>query len=108
MVFKKPPEQQQFDAEEMAFRGRLGAFATLSRHDPRILTAAARARFLQRFLDEVDPDSQLPAAERDRRAQYARKRYFAELARKSAIARRKTRGTQAVVAATEREVDHAA
>jgi hypothetical protein len=108
MVLEKPPEQQRFDAGEMAFRGRLGAFATLSRHDPHDLTAAARARFLQRFLDEVDPDSQLPAAERDRRAQYARKRYFAELARKSAIARRKTQSTQAVVTATEREAGHAA
>jgi len=108
MVLKKPPEQRQFDPGEMAFRGRLGAFATLSRHNPRILTAAARARFLQRFLDEVDPDSQLPAAERDRRAHYARKRYFAELARKSAIARRKNSSTQAVVATTERGVDHAA
>ena len=103
MVLKKPPEQQQFDAGEMAFRGRLGAFATLSRHDPHELTAAARARFLQRFLDEVDPDSQLPAAERNRRAHYARKRYFAELARKSAIARRKAQDTQAGVPTTERE-----
>jgi hypothetical protein len=105
MVLENSPSKREFDASEMAFRGRLGAFVTLSRHDPRDLTAAARARFLQRFLDEVDPDSELPAAERDRRAHYARKRYFAELARKSALARRKT---QADVPTAEREATNVA
>jgi ketosteroid isomerase-like protein len=92
----------------MAFRGRLGAYATLSRHDPRALTAAARERFLQRFLDEVDPDSALPAGERERRARFARKRYFAELARKSALARRKPQNTHSEVTTTGEEAKRAA
>ncbi len=86
---ENPPDARAFDSSEMAARGRIGAFATLSRHNPRDLTAAARERFLHRFLDEVDPDSELPVEERERRALYARKRYFAELALKSARARRK-------------------
>jgi hypothetical protein len=90
MCLENSPEPRAFDSNEMAARGRIGAFATLSRHNPRDLTAAARERFLHRFLDEVDPDSELPIEERERRALYARKRYFAELALKSARARRKS------------------
>lgn len=55
-------------------------------------TAPARAAFLRRFEDEVDPDHELDPAERARRAGHARKAYFARLALKSAQARRK-RGT---------------
>jgi hypothetical protein len=90
MVSETPPKPRTFDPEDMRLRGRLGAFTTLSRHDPKVLTAKARKRFLQRFLDEVDPRSELPAEERERRAQYASKRYFAELALRSARARRTT------------------
>jgi hypothetical protein len=90
MVSEPPTEAQTFDAEEMRRRGRLGAFATLSRHDPKVLTAEARKQFLQRFLDEVDPQLELSTEERERRVLYARKAYFAELALKSARARRKT------------------
>lgn len=70
-----------------SLRGRLGAFVTHSRHDPRATTAKARATFLERFLDEVDPDRLLPEDERLRRASYARKAYFTRLALKSATAR---------------------
>ena len=90
MRLENPTEAPRYDPGEMASRGRIGAYATLSRHHPRDLTAAARERFLHRFLDEVDPDSELPVEERERRAMYARKRYFAELALKSARARRKS------------------
>jgi hypothetical protein len=77
-----------FDATEMALRGRIGAYIMHSRSDPRETTAAARAAFLARFEHEVDPDGTLPAAERCRRAEAARKAYFARLALKSARARR--------------------
>jgi hypothetical protein len=40
---------------------------------------------------KVDPDGQLDAHERARRAEHARKSYYASLALKSAIARRKGR-----------------
>jgi hypothetical protein len=58
-------------------------------HDPREYTAKARATFLRRFEDEVDPDRELPEPERLRRAEAARKAYFTKLALKSAQARRK-------------------
>jgi len=44
---------------------------------------------LARFLDEVDPQRELPEHERERRAIAARKRYFSALALRSSRARRK-------------------
>lgn len=79
----------QVDTAEMAMRGRLGAYATLSRHDPKQTTQNGRATFLARFEREVDPEGVLPVAERQRRAEYAKKAYFSRLAMKSAEARRK-------------------
>jgi hypothetical protein len=78
-----------FDPAEMALRGRIGAFVQHSRHDPRETTAAARASFLARFEREVDPDGVLPVEERQRRAEAARRAYFARLALKSAQKRGK-------------------
>lgn len=54
-------------------------------------TKPARDRFAQRFLDQVDPNRELPEAERLRRAESARKAYFADLARRSAAARKSKR-----------------
>jgi hypothetical protein len=76
-------------SSEAALRGRIGAYATHSRHDPKATTANARKAFLARFEREVDPDGTLPLAERARRAEYARKAHFARLALKSAQARSK-------------------
>ena len=70
-----------------ALRGRIGAFVTHSRYDPRHTTANARAAFLARFETEVDPDQTLSTTERTRRALMARKAYFARLAYRSALAR---------------------
>ena len=69
--------------------GRIGAYALQSQYDPKETTRAARTAFLERFLDEVDPERTLPDGERDRRAAAARKAYFARLALKSAQARRR-------------------
>jgi hypothetical protein len=80
--------ERRFDPEEMALRGRIGAHVSQSRHDPRILTASARAAFLAKFEREADPDGTLPEEERRRRAEHARKAYFARLALASARARR--------------------
>lgn len=60
-----------------------------ARNDSREITAAARAAFLSRFVDEVDPDRELPEPERLRRAAMARKAHFSRLAYHSAIARAK-------------------
>lgn len=52
-------------------------------------TAPARAAFLRKFEDEVDPDGLLDPDERARRAEHARRAHFQALALKSARARRK-------------------
>jgi hypothetical protein len=71
----------------------IGAYALHAKYDSREVTAPARARFLERFVDEVDPDRVLPEAERLRRAAHARKAYFARLALKSVQARRARKAT---------------
>jgi hypothetical protein len=50
---------------------------------------------MERFYDEVDPERVLPEAERELRAQSARKAYFSRLAMKSAKARRRKAETAA-------------
>lgn len=76
---------------EASLRGRIGAFSLHSTHDPRITTRAARQAFMRRFENAVDPDRLLPEGERQRRAECARRLYFARLALKSAKARRRRR-----------------
>jgi hypothetical protein len=51
----------------------------------------ARAAFLAAFERQADPKGELPAAERERRAQQLRSAYFARLALASAKARRARR-----------------
>ena len=53
-------------------------------------TRPARDKFLERFEREVDPDGTLPAEERRRRAEHAKRAYMLRLA-KRAVAARKTR-----------------
>jgi hypothetical protein len=65
---------------ERTLRARMGAYVVHSRYDPRQTTAPARAAFMKRFLDEVDPERLLPEPERLRRAASARKAYFTRLA----------------------------
>jgi hypothetical protein len=59
------------------------------KNDPRETTAKARATFRARFEAEVDPDGVLPADERLRRAEAARREYYVRLALKSSTARKK-------------------
>jgi hypothetical protein len=72
---------------QVSLRGTIGAHRLHATHDSRQTTAKARAAFLQRFEQEVDPDNQLAPEERARRAHHARKAYFARLALASAKAR---------------------
>ncbi len=76
---------------ERSLRGRMGAYAVHARYDPRATTTPARAAFLRRFLDQVDPDRVLPEPERLRRAAAARKAYFTRLAFLAARRRAKRR-----------------
>jgi hypothetical protein len=62
-----------------------------SKEDPTRQGEILRAGLEQRFLDEVDPDHQLPEAERIRRAECARKAFYQRLALKSAQARKARR-----------------
>jgi len=66
---------------------RVGGLTRAAMYDGRVVTAKARETFLSRFLAEVDPGSVLPEAERVRRAEAARKAYFARLALRSAKVR---------------------
>ena len=76
---------------ERSLRARIAAYTLHASRDPRETTSKARAAFDARFLDQVDPDRALPHAERLRRAQCARKAYFARLARLLALRRTKDR-----------------
>ncbi len=70
--------------EERALRARIAAHALHSKCDSKELTAKARESFMARFEAEVDPEGILSPSERKRRAEHARKAYFARLALKSA------------------------
>ena len=70
-------------------RGRLDAHAVHSKHDSHELTAAARAKFLERFINEVNPARALPEAERLKQAEHALRAHMTRLAIASARARRK-------------------
>jgi hypothetical protein len=74
--------------------GRVGAYTMLSRNDPKHTTKNGRAAFLAKFEQEVDPDRQLAAEERARRASAARRAHFARLALASAKARSMRRSRQ--------------
>jgi hypothetical protein len=79
---------------ERSLCARVAAHALHATHDSRELTERARAagpRSMTYWERKVDPDGQLDAHERARRAEHARKSYYASLALKSAIARRKGR-----------------
>lgn len=74
---------------ERRVRAQLAAHESWARAaDPVARTAPAREAFAKSFEDKVDPDRVLPADERARRAEHARKAHFARMALKSAQARR--------------------
>jgi len=74
---------------ERSQRSRMAAHASWA-NTPDVLarTKAGRDGFLGRFADQVDPERKLSEAERQRRAESAKKAYMAGLALKSAKARR--------------------
>lgn len=77
-------------ASERRLRAQLAAHTSWANTTDRTRrTAPGRAAAMERFYDEVDPERALPPDERERRANSARKAYFAGLALKSAQARRR-------------------
>ncbi len=74
---------------ERSLRARLAVHTSWANTpDRRARTAAATAASMARFEEQVDPDGSLPAEERARRAESARKAHMARLALASAKARR--------------------
>jgi hypothetical protein len=67
---------------------KIGAHSLQASRNPHALTTNARAKQWIGFLDQVDPNRELPEDERLRRAQHARSAYMARLALRSAKARR--------------------
>ena len=80
---------------ERTLRARAAAHTKWAHQDPIAGTARARSKFLRRFIDQVDPDRELPEAERLRRAESAKSAYFVSLAYKSARARHREPGGEA-------------
>lgn len=75
---------------ERALRSRSASHVRWSREGDRAAaTAPARAGLQAKFERQVDPDGTLDPAERAKRAESARKAYYAELTRKSIAARRR-------------------
>jgi hypothetical protein len=68
-------------------QGRAGAFRMHSMYDVRETSKAGRDAAWEKFLAQVDPERILPAAERERRAEAARKAHMSSIALKSVQAR---------------------
>lgn len=80
---------------ERSLRGRKGAHMSWANtSDPAARTKPARDSFLRRFEQQVDPNNELPAAERERRAMHLRKAHMQELAARSAQKRRENRAAK--------------
>lgn len=66
--------------EQRKHRARLGAHTSWANTtDPAARTAAGRKAALERFEKEVDPDGVLPPEERARRAEHAKKAFYARI-----------------------------
>ena len=75
---------------ERRLRSQYGAHLSWANTENRpARTLPARLKLMEKFEREVDPDDQLLPAERARRADSARKAYYAGLALKSAQVRRR-------------------
>jgi hypothetical protein len=86
---------------ERSLRARIGAYSLHAQHDSRELTANARATFLRKFEEQVDPDGTLAPEERQRRAEHARRAHFARLALQSARVRSRRAARSRATAPTE-------
>lgn len=75
---------------ERTLRARAAAHARWSQEPNReAATQPARAGLQAKFEQQVDPDGVLDPVERAKRADSARKAYYADLSRRSAAARRR-------------------
>lgn len=83
--------------EQRTIRARIAAHTRWSREDPAATAARAQAGLMDKFRREVDPNNELPEAERERRAEAARRAHMQRLALASSKARaaRKAGGDRA-------------
>lgn len=72
---------------QRSLRSRMAAYELHSRVDGKMHTAPARAAFLERFENQVDPDRRLSDEERRHRADLALRAHMSRLALKSSKAR---------------------
>ncbi|MFI6307457.1 hypothetical protein ACIBCH_36700 [Amycolatopsis thailandensis] len=93
---------QSMSADQRSLRARVAAHALHAQGKTN--TGPARAAMQAKFENQVDPDGILPTAERARRAEHARKAYFAALALKSSIARSKAKRLLAEAEVAEAEI----
>jgi hypothetical protein len=89
--------------QERRLRGRLGGLTARARHDPRDATGKARVAQDLRFEARVDPDSSLPLEERRRRAEAARRAFYARLLLASIDARHRRAQRRGLVDTTKAE-----
>ena len=74
-------ESNNLTPEQRVLRARMAAHARWAKErDPSAATQPGREAFLKRFIDEVDPERELPEPERIRRAEHARAAYMTRLA----------------------------
>ena len=91
---------------ERTQRSRIAAYEKwAATADPSAATAPARQVFDARFAREVDPSGILPPTERARRAEAAKRAYFARLALKSAVSRRKSKELASVADQADAELE---
>jgi hypothetical protein len=77
---------------EKSLRHQAASHAQKAKYDSRELTKAAGKANAERFERQVDPEGTLPPAERQRRAEHARKAYMLSLAYRSAKVRAERKG----------------
>lgn len=78
--------------EQRTIRARIAAHTRWSKEDPAPTAKRAQAGLLDKFRREVDPNNELPEAERERRAQAARRAHMQRLALASSKARGARKG----------------
>lgn len=81
--------------EQRSARARLAALTRWSKEDPVATATRGQRGLIARFEREVDPDGTLAPAERQRRAEAARRAHMLRLSLKSACARRARAGGDA-------------
>lgn len=80
--------------EQKSLRGRIAARSRWAKEDPKANAARGQAGLRAKFEREVDPDGVLPVAERQRRAESARKAHMSRLAFKVSKAKARARTEQ--------------